>query len=243
MTFSIAYSGSMRIAIISDIHGNREALDAALDDIFRRGVDVIVCLGDIVGYGPDPGYCIERIGKETSNVVLGNHDEAVFLPQKSMEFNHVARAAVKWTIRNLDEAHVTYLKNLPRSLSMHDILFIHSAPGDEGRWPYIFSNFEAQMYFSKFKERLAFVGHSHVPGLFSLNPSVTEFNGRDRFIINVGSIGQPRDRDKRLSYGVLDTVAATYENIRLDYDVRTTASKILENGLPVSLAERLFVGR
>ncbi len=243
MTFGIAYSVSMRIAIISDIHGNREALDAALNDISRRGVDFIVCLGDIVGYGPDPGYCIDRVRTTTSNVVLGNHDEAVFLPQRSMEFNHVARAAVQWTVRNLDEDQVSYLKSLPHSLAIQDILFVHSAPGDTGRWPYIFSNFEARMYFSKFRERLAFVGHSHVPGIFAENPSVTDFNGRDRFIINVGSIGQPRDRDKRLSYGILDTVAATYENIRLDYDVRTTASKILENGLPVSLAERLFVGR
>jgi len=243
MTFSIAYSGSMRIAIISDIHGNREALDTALEDITHRGVDSVVCLGDIVGYGPDPGYCIERVRDETSNVVLGNHDEAVFWPQKSMDFNHVARAAVQWTIRNLNEDQTTYLKNLPRSLSMQDILFVHSAPGDAGRWPYIFSNFEARMYFSKFKERLAFVGHSHVPGIFAEEPSVADFNGHDRFIINVGSIGQPRDRDKRLSYGILDTVAATYENIRLDYDVQTTASKILENGLPASLAERLFVGR
>lgn len=233
----------MRYAVISDIHSNREALSRALDLIDGMQVDEIVCLGDIVGYGANPSECLALVRERTSLITLGNHDHAVNDPKAKYDFNTFARSAIRWTVAKMTIEEKSILRSLPFSISLDQFHFVHATPHQPEQWDYIFSAFEARLYERAFHERVCFVGHSHVPGIYSMNPKVLSYNSTGRFIINVGSIGQPRDGDPRLSYGIVDTVAGTYENFRLEYDVETAAAKILDAGLPKSLAERLFIGR
>jgi len=233
----------LRIAIISDIHGNLEALETALDHIHRQRVDRIYCLGDIVGYGANPSECLELVKHEANGIVLGNHDEAAFKLGAEDEFSHFAANAIHWTRSQLSMGQLAFLKSLPYQISFQDILFVHSAPSEPRTWKYIFGAMDAFTHRSSFMERLCFVGHSHLPGIYSLTSPDAAYNTTDRFIINVGSVGQPRDGDPRLSFGMLDTFSGMYENVRLEYPVLTAATKIREAKLPSYLAERLLHGK
>ncbi len=233
----------MRIAIISDIHGNKEGLDTALAEIQRLGADEIICLGDIVGYGASPNECIEAVRGATSRILLGNHDEAAISPEKAEYFNPYARIAVEWTYDELSEEHRDFLRALPLRTEIGDILFVHSSPLEPPEWHYIITPADAAENFSYFSQPICFIGHSHVPEVFCTDGRTETVTRGLKFIVNVGSIGQPRDGDPRLSFGMFDTEAWTYENIRLEYDVEAAASRIRKAGLPKALADRLFVGR
>ncbi|MCB2203262.1 metallophosphatase family protein [bacterium] len=232
----------MRLAIISDIHANLEALRAVLDDIRIRQADRIVCLGDIVGYGADPAACVALVREHASICVLGNHDAAVFATHHRAYFNPYALEAVTWTAQQLNADDVAFLKQLPYRVSFENMLFVHSSPRAPEEWEYVFSGMEARMQTRHFFERLCFVGHSHIPGVYPLDSGVREYAPTGRFLINVGSVGQPRDRDWRSAYGLLDTVAGSYEARRVEYDVEAAMHKIRESGLPPRLAERLRAG-
>ncbi|MDT8324586.1 MAG: metallophosphoesterase family protein [Bacteroidota bacterium] len=232
----------MRLAIISDIHANLEALTAVLEDIHHRQADRIVCLGDIVGYGADPAPCVGLVRSHADICVLGNHDAAVFAAHQRAYFNPFALAAVQWTVGRLSAEDVAFLRGMPYRISLENMLFVHSAPRAPEEWDYVFSGMEARMQARHFFERLCFVGHSHIPGVYPLDSGVREYTPDDRFLINVGSVGQPRDRDWRSAYGLLDTVAGSYESRRVAYDVDTAMRKIRDAGLPVRLAERLRSG-
>jgi diadenosine tetraphosphatase ApaH/serine/threonine PP2A family protein phosphatase len=232
----------VRLAIISDIHANLEALESVLADIARMQADNLVCLGDIVGYGADPASCLAIVREHADLCVLGNHDAAVFSVAERAFFNPTARKAVHWTAAQLSDDDIAYLRGLPFRASVEDLLFVHSAPRAPEQWEYVFSGMEARMYGRYFHERICFVGHSHVPGLYPIDAGVRTYAHDQRFLINVGSVGQPRDGDWRGSYGLLDTVAGTYENRRVEYDVESAARKIRERGLPPRLAERLRLG-
>ena len=233
----------MRIAIISDIHGNLEALETALQTIRKEGVDEIICLGDIVGYGASPNECIAEVQSATDYVLLGNHDEAALHPEKTEYFNPYARIAIEWTAEALDGEKRAFLETLPYTLALEGLLFVHSSPYEPEAWHYVLSPTDAQMNFSYFSEPICFVGHSHVPGIFSQDLWTREVMRGKKFIVNVGSIGQPRDNDWRLCFGIFDTEAWTYRAIRCEYDVKASAEKIRKAGLPKALAERIFVGR
>jgi diadenosine tetraphosphatase ApaH/serine/threonine PP2A family protein phosphatase len=174
--------------------------------------------------------------------VLGNHDAAVFAVNERGFFNPYAHQAVEWTAQQLEADDVAWLQTLPYRISMDDLLFVHSAPRAPEQWDYVFSGMEARMYGRHFHERVCFIGHSHVPDVFALDADVHEYRSDRRYLINVGSVGQPRDGDWRSSYGLLDTVAGSYENRRVEYDVDTAARKIRSRGLPGRLAERLYRG-
>ncbi|MBR9976524.1 MAG: metallophosphoesterase family protein [Bacteroidetes bacterium] len=232
----------MRLAILSDIHANLEALTSVLEDVERMRADRLVCLGDMVGYGADPVDCLHLIRERVAFSVLGNHDAAVFTVNERGFFNPYARKAVEWTAKQLDADAVAWLRTLPYQISRDDLLFVHSTPRAPEQWDYVFSGMEARMYGRHFHERICFIGHSHVPSIFPIDPDVHEYRSDRRFLINVGSVGQPRDGDWRGSYGMLDTVAGSYENRRVEYDVNTAARKIRARGLPVRLAERLHRG-
>lgn len=232
----------MRIAIISDIHANLEALESVFADIDAVEADRIVCLGDIVGYGADPVACLALVRQRVRLCVLGNHDAAVFSLHERAHFNPNARLAVDWTASQLSADDVEYLRALPYRVSQDDMLFVHSAPRAPEQWDYVFSGMEARLQGRHFHERLCFVGHSHVPGLHPIEAGTSTYRHGQRYLINVGSVGQPRDGDWRGSYGLLDTVAGTYENRRVEYDVGTATRKILDRGLPRRLAERLAAG-
>ena len=233
----------MRIAIISDIHSNLEALTRALQDLDQRSIDRIVCLGDIVGYGANPRECLRIVRERTGDIIMGNHDEAAFDPYVGSTFNSYARDALRWTREQLTTDEKQFLRSLPMCQSFENILFVHATPRYPEEWGYIFSSLEARSFAGSFSERICFVGHSHVPFVYSMDPLVREYHPGHRFIINPGSIGQPRDGDPRLSYGILDSVAGSYENIRLEYDIQSAAGKITANKLPTRLAQRLFMGQ
>jgi len=235
----------MRIAIISDIHSNLEALTKALEIIDTKNIDEIVCLGDIVGYGANPNECVEIIKKRAKYVVMGNHDFAVAVdPTELVYFNSYARESDLWTRSVLTEENLEFLRSLPFTISIKNLLFVHSSPAQPREWEYIFTEAQAKVQFKYFTEKICFIGHSHLPGIF---PETGLYNGKidknNRYIINVGSIGQPRDGDWRLSFGIFDTDTWTYENIRSEYEVDKASLKILQNGLPDFLARRIIIGR
>lgn len=232
----------MRLAIISDIHANLEALTATFASIDERKVDQIICLGDIVGYGADPSECLRLIRERCQIIIIGNHDLAAVKTEKAEDFNTTARIAAHWTNGMLSEEEKAYLISLPYTATLDDILFVHASPYEPEEFHYVLSTHDAVDAMAFFTQRLCFIGHSHVPGMFSEQGRVTAIDAEERYLINVGSVGQPRDGNPQLSFGLLDTERWKYENIRLSYDAETAARKIIAAGLPPVLGERLMVG-
>jgi len=232
----------VRLAIISDIHGNLEALTAALELIDSRGVDEIICLGDVVGYGANPNECLDLIRQRCMVILLGNHDAAAVDLSIANSFTMNARLSALWTRQALLDKNREFLQSLPYTKERGEIFLTHGSPYNPDEWNYIITDFDARDAFQSFTHRICFVGHSHIPALFSESGGSPNLTIRDRYIINVGSIGQPRDGNPKLSFGLFDTEAWTYENIRADYDVFTAAEKINSAGLPPALAHRLMVG-
>ncbi len=237
----------MKIAILSDIHSNLEALDAALEYIRGRDIDSIYCLGDIVGYGPNPNECVERIRENCKVALMGNHDYAAIGMADIEYFNDYARASVFWTRDTLSQENMTYLESLPFSYEEEAFLLVHSSPSNPSRWHYILSREIAEIEMDYFKQPLCFIGHSHVPVVYSADRVIREHHvyldtDSKKYIINVGSIGQPRDGEPKLCFVVYDTESRELEYVRLYYPVNKTYEKIIKNGLPVFLAERLLKG-
>jgi len=225
----------LKVALISDIHSNLEALERTLQEISERDIQDIYCLGDIVGYGADPNACIDRVREVAKKSIAGNHDFAVVGLTSTQYFNSYAQAAIRWTQQQLTEANRVYLKNMPLTCRRDDMFCVHATPTNPDKWDYIFSREEAERHFAAFEGSICFIGHSHIPAYFVSKDSTRRF-------INIGSIGQPRDRDPRLSFAIYDTDTAEVERIRLEYDIEKTAAKIRSAGLPDFLAERLLWG-
>jgi diadenosine tetraphosphatase ApaH/serine/threonine PP2A family protein phosphatase len=240
----------VRYAILSDIHANLEALRAVLDDC-RDRADAVICLGDTVGYGADPLPCVELVAERAQAVVAGNHEYAVSGLLSLTWFNRFARAAAEWTQERLDEPHRAYLAGLPLVHELGDATLVHASPSQPDEWEYLVTADDGFDAFPHFATRWCFVGHSHVPGAWSLGSagpdhharatSVRSERGR-RYIVNVGSVGQPRDRDPRAAYAVWDVEAGQVDVQRVAYDVATARRKIVEAGLPRFLADRLAEG-
>lgn len=233
----------MKIAIISDIHSNLEAFKEALAEVEKERVDEIICLGDIVGYGANPNECVDLVREITPHVLLGNHDEAAIDLSKTEYFNPYARIAAEWTHQTLTEENRAYIASLPFTLERNGLFFVHASPLDPEEWNYILTSSDALENFDSFDTDVCFVGHSHVPEVFGEDPWSREVVRGEKFIVNVGSIGQPRDGDPRLSFGIFDTEDWTYRNVRSEYDIELAAFKIRKVGLPQNLADRLFVGK
>ena len=242
----------MKYAIISDIHGNLEAFEAVLDALAAERPDKILCLGDIVGYGANPKECIDLANEKTSGSVAGNHDWGVAGRTDFSNFNRVAQTALEWTAAQLSADHLRILADLPLTFDETHFLGTHATPTSPQDWNYIFTALDAAKHFQKFEQPICFVGHSHIPMLFRLNISgavsyATSFtevliSDDSRYLINVGSIGQPRDNDPRAAYGILDTNSRTFNLKRTPYNVTRAQNKILAAGLPPVLAGRLGLG-
>jgi predicted phosphodiesterase len=232
----------MRLAIISDIHSNLEALTKALEIIQQHSADKIICLGDIVGYGANPNECVELVRSHCSEIVLGNHEDALNHPETLRHFSEHARSAIVWTHKHLTKQNLNYLQALPLEKSMDGIRFVHATPCTPESWKYLFSDDDAAETFPCFTEAICFIGHTHFPVIFSETGRVCGVSKTERFIVNVGSIGQPRDRNPQLSFGLFDTDRWTYENVRAAYDIETASRKILDTDLPSRLAHRLLMG-
>jgi diadenosine tetraphosphatase ApaH/serine/threonine PP2A family protein phosphatase len=241
----------VRYAVLSDIHGNLESLRAVLADAASRA-DAMLCLGDTVGYGADPGPCVELVAERATTCVAGNHEHAVAGRLDLRWFNRHARAAVEWTVEHLGEDCRRYLGALPLVADVGDAILVHASPAQPQEWDYLLTAEDGFAALSAFTTRLCFVGHSHVPGVWSIGSSgpahlrgtvrVALEPGR-RYLVNVGSVGQPRDRDARAAYAIWDVEERHVTIRRVPYDVETARRKILDVGLPSLLADRLRVGR
>jgi diadenosine tetraphosphatase ApaH/serine/threonine PP2A family protein phosphatase len=232
----------MTIAIISDIHGNLAALNRAMEEIDRLAPEEIICLGDIVGYGAHPNECIDIVRRRCSVVLRGNHDAAAVDLSVAAFFTTHARIAAEWTHRHLEGSHQAWLEGLPLSARRGKLLFVHASPLDPEEWNYVLDLGEVRRALGAFSEAVCFIGHSHVPGVFSAQGLEVAVKREERYIINVGSVGQPRDGDSRLSFGMFDSERWHYDNIRLEYDVEQARRSILEVGLPRILGDRLRAG-
>jgi predicted phosphodiesterase len=242
----------MKYAILSDVHGNLEAFQAVLKDLSQEKVDQVFFLGDIVGYGADPDKCIDNLQELTSCVVAGNHDWAAVGLTDSSHFNHAAKTAVEWTARKISADHQEFLKKLPLLQNHPDLTLVHAAPNQPEAWDYVHSHHEASLSFQHFDQQICFIGHSHTPVAFEQNEEGTTyllpdttFTLRDsyRYIINTGSVGQPRDGDPRSAYGIYNQDDSLFTLKRIPYNIKRAQKKILEAGLPQSLALRLAAGR
>jgi len=233
----------MRIAIISDIHGNLQALNTALGVIEARRVDEIICLGDVVGYGANPNECVEIVRQKCRVVLKGNHDAASVDLIHANSFTAHAFVAAEWTHNTLTAESKKFLRDLPLTYVTQDILFVHASPMMPENWTYVFGEIDATFTFRYFKEKICFIGHTHFPGVFSESGRESIVNQSDRFIVNVGSIGQPRDGNPELSFGLFDAEQWSYENVRAEYDIESARGQILASGLPAALANRLLKGR
>jgi predicted phosphodiesterase len=244
----------MRYAIISDIHGNLAAFQAVLQDIGERGgVERIWCLGDIVGYGPDPKECIALLRRYEHICVAGNHDWGAIGKIDIDDFNPEAAAACRWTGQQLDDDEVDYLAGLPLVVSEGDFTLAHGSPR-EPIWEYLVSTYVAKVSFSCFQTKFCLVGHSHAPVVFEHHADSGECVlqelsleaplrlGVNRLIINPGGVGQPRDGDPRASYAIYDSDGNVIWHYRVPYDVGVTQQRMLEQGLPHRLATRLSYG-
>jgi diadenosine tetraphosphatase ApaH/serine/threonine PP2A family protein phosphatase len=232
----------MKIAVISDIHSNLQALLAALSDIDGRAIDQIYCLGDIVGYGGSPNECVELIRRRAAVSVLGNHDQAALNPSDVNNFTKPGKIVSEWTNKMLTDANRQFLAALPFTAKVGNCTLVHASPESPPAWQYVDSMDAARVQFAHFTTEVCFIGHTHVPALCGEDMKTFKFKKDIRFLINVGSIGQPRDGNFHLSYGILDTEAWSYENIRIPYDIRGAALAITSQGLPAVLAKRLSQG-
>jgi len=240
----------LRYAILSDIHGNLDALKAVLSALSSEKIDAYVCLGDIVGYGPQPAECVHEIQKYGCIVVAGNHDFAVSEKLNIGNFNVLAKEAVLWTRAKLSAEDIEFLANLPLEERLEGFHVVHGTLYAPELFDYVQTSYDASLSMARMEAPLCFVGHSHVPVTFvqgqvisySLG-QVVQINPRNKVIVNVGSVGQPRDKDPRACYAVYDTESQTVLIQRTHYDIESVIAKIREAGLPVPLGERLRVGR
>jgi predicted phosphodiesterase len=236
----------MKIAIISDIHGNLEALTAVLKYIKKSGIRTIHCLGDIVGYGPNPNECVELVIEHCKKVVIGNHDHAALGLTSTEYFNDFAKISTYWTSMNLSNDSKEYLSSLEFTHNCDKYLLVHSTPSEPEMWHYILSDMDAQHEFRHFKQKICFIGHSHFPIVFFKSgysrDQKLKLHHNNKYIINAGSVGQPRDGNPKACFCVYNSKSEEIVYIRLDYDVNTTREKIVKAGLPVFLADRLLKG-
>jgi predicted phosphodiesterase len=238
-------------AVISDVHSNLEALLAVLDDLKRIKIKDVLFLGDAVGYGPDPNECLSLLTKNCRILLAGNHDRAALDLREAQYFNPHAQAAVIWTAEVLSASSIRTLLNLPviKAVEEQNLLLVHSSPFEPEKWHYISSPAEATEAFDFFGERICLVGHSHVPfiaekpssGKIQAYEEEAEFRKGSRYLINVGSVGQPRDGDPRACYVIVSDEGSEIK--RVEYPVNKTQKKMAEAGLPDMLIERLSYGR
>lgn len=243
----------MRYAILGDIHSNWAALEAVLQDIETIGVDVLLCVGDVVGYGGSPGEVIQILRETNVTVVKGNHDAAATGELDLRLFNPFARTAAEWTTGVLNEDELEWLRDLPLVSHQQHCAVAHGTFVNPERYDYIQCTEDADPSLEEMSMQVCFVGHTHVP--VSLlrpadNPHRTAYTIEEdvhlsdvcRALINVGSVGQPRDEDPRAAWGLYDSAAEHFHLSRVEYDVAREASRIRAAGLPTILADRLFLG-
>jgi predicted phosphodiesterase len=249
---------SVRYLIISDIHSNLEAYEQCMRAAQGR-YEKVLCLGDLVGYGPDPNAIVDSVREAAAVIIRGNHDKACAGLSDARDFNPLARMATLWTREQLTTASLEFLRSLPPGpVSESDFKLVHGSPRDEDE--YVVEAFDAPPVFEDSATPLVFFGHTHLQGGFALHPSgmtrPIQYRGDEegcvetlqiengvRYLINPGSVGQPRDRDWRAAFAIFDGDRRQVEYYRAEYDVGATQDKMREAGLPEPLIARLQHGR
>jgi predicted phosphodiesterase len=244
----------MRIGILSDIHSNFEALKESLAALERLKPDTVVCLGDVVGYGASVNECCEAIRKVSSVTLLGNHDAAVSGRMDYSFYYDAARHALDWTAARIDLGHLEWLRTLPYAHRIDDqVSFTHGSPIEPPAYEYVFAMEQALELVPHFASLadVSFIGHSHLCKVFALHPSgdvnevVTHKFGLRKgykYVVSVGSVGQPRDCDNRASFVMYDSERHEVEYFRIPYDIESSAQKIFDADLALNFGKRLFLG-
>ena len=240
----------MRIAILSDLHANLEATEAVLADARKRDCTDYVCLGDVVGYNANPHECVEIVQKLECPVVKGNHDEQASLEESSRDFNPLAEMAINWTREQLSDRDKEWLRGLPFTRPVRDFTIVHATLDSPERWDYVFNTLDAVPSFTHQDTTVCFFGHTHVAGAFVRDDGVKRvkvdqltIEPAKKYLVNTGSVGQPRDGDWRAAYCIYHVDKNVVEQRRVKYDLATAQEKIIKAGLPRLLAERLKLGR
>lgn len=245
----------MRLGIFGDIHNNYEALTASYKVLERAGCDKLVCTGDVVGYGASPKECIEFFWKHEIQSVKGNHDHYTTQIGYDWNIQPYAKEVIKWTQDKLESDHIKWLKDLPFTFKVEGVEIVHASLEitDGSSWPYILDSQTAMFHFFMQTTRFCFFGHTHIPLLFTINKgqvvfellTTRKFPRRPigKYLINPGSVGQPRDFNSKAAVTVFDTDSLEIELYRIDYNIKKAQEKILTAGLPEELAERLHAGR
>ena len=245
----------MRYFVLTDIHANLEALESCLADAGARGYDEALVLGDIVGYGPDPNAVVDRIrALNPRAIVRGNHDKVALGINQADGFHAAARAAAHWMLESLTPENRTWLTELPQGpIAIDGVEICHGAPFDEDA--YVFDELDARQAFDRLQAPVCFYGHTHFAVAFRMLRDVLDIVGPThgetafaieegaRYLINPGSVGQPRDGDPRAAYAIYDTDARRVDLLRVAYPLEVTQRKMLDAGLPEPLARRLAAGR
>ncbi len=244
----------MRVLVLSDIHANLVALEAVLNDA-HGAYDAIWCLGDTVGYGPEPDECVKRVRSLGAITVIGNHDWAALGRMDVEDFNPEARRAVMWTRDHLSDASIAWLTALPTEpIAIGNFTLTHASPRDP-IWEYVLYPSTAAANLEYFTTSFCLVGHTHVPVLHVLAQGENKvrlvaptfgtgmvLKDNWRAILNPGSVGQPRDNDRRAAYALLDTDSGVWETRRVDYMIEVTQNRMRQAGLPERLINRLAFG-
>lgn len=242
----------MRLGIFSDTHSNLPAIEAVRAAYAKESIDKFICLGDTVGYGARPQECSEIVRELVAVTILGNHDAAVAGRMDYSYYYDAARHALDLHLTWLSEQNLEWLRSLPYEHREQGLAFCHGSPLNLEEFEYIFSVDQAQRLLCCYEDlaRVTFIGHSHLCKAFALSPSdvhevvATQFTIREnyKYIISVGSVGQPRDYDNRASYTIFDTETNVFEFKRVEYDVETAARQIFEADLERNFGNRLFLG-
>ncbi len=238
----------MRTAVFADIHGNWEALETALAYVQKKSLSQFMVLGDSIGYGANPNECLTWAFQNAGLHVLGNHEAAIIHEEIREDFTSWAREAIDWTAARLSPELLAKIRDLSYLQTRGSVTLAHGTLHSPEEFHYLFDKSDAYKSFLALRTTFGFVGHSHVPCFFSekegtggvLKEGVLKLLENERYLLNPGSIGQPRDRDSRLSFGIFDESELTFEIVRLPYDNKKAAEKILAEGLPSSLAYRLL---
>jgi len=241
----------MKIALISDVHGNLEALETVLRDIEKQGAEKIHFLGDAVGYGCNPNECVKLIANHCDIKLLGNHDYAAMGLEAVDNFNQLAQDSIQWTQEALTKKSISILADFEMDADFNDFHMVHGSPGEPDKWHYILTPQQAAREFEAFSQSTCFVGHSHLPSIFMMEAggevvqfvkSPFEREEKCRYIVNIGSVGQPRDGDPRSCYLIMDTDSNKMQFRRVEYDIKKVQEKMQKAKIPDFLIERLSVG-
>jgi predicted phosphodiesterase len=241
----------MKIAVISDVHGNLEALENVLRDIEKQGAEKIHFLGDAVGYGCNPNECVKMISDHCDIKILGNHDYAALGLEEIDNFNQLAQTSIQWTQEALKAKATEILADFEMESDFHDFHLVHGSPSEPELWHYILTTAQAKGEFDNFLQPVCFVGHSHLPAIFirdedgeisKTTREKIELAKDKKYIINVGSVGQPRDGDPRSCYLLLDVGSGLAVYRRIDYNIKKAQEKMQKAKLPEFLIERLAIG-